>query len=112
MSNWQLLESVDQLSTLNLASYERPQLIFKHSTRCGISFQVKDVLFSATGSLSGCADLHFLDLISFRSLSNYAASTLGVPHQSPQVLLIREGSVVYHSSHFGIDTGAILAAAC
>ena len=112
MSNWRLLESENQLSALKQASYDRPQLIFKHSTRCGISFQVKDLLFSATDSLSVCADLYFLDLISLRSLSNQTASALSVPHQSPQVLLIRNGSVVYHSSHFGIDPKSILAAAC
>jgi bacillithiol system protein YtxJ len=110
MRQWQLLESEDQLSALQQASFLRPQLIFKHSTRCGISFQVKDLLSSATDSLSDSVDLHYLDLIAFRSLSNHTADELGVPHQSPQVILLREGKVVYHSSHFAIDPKAILAA--
>lgn len=111
MQAWHLLEKEEQMGSLQEHSFQRPQLIFKHSTRCGISFQIKDLLLSATPDLVEQVDLHYLDLIAHRSMSNHAATSLGIPHQSPQVILIRNGAVVYHSSHFGIKPDEILAAA-
>ncbi len=42
-----------------------------------------------------------------RALSNHIAETLGVRHETPQVLLVKGGEVFYHASHFDISTGAL-----
>ncbi|MEL7339785.1 MAG: bacillithiol system redox-active protein YtxJ [Bacteroidota bacterium] len=111
MQDWKKLETGAQLQALIKASHERPQLIFKHSIRCGISAQAWDHTQGETRALTAMAELHYLDLINFRSVSNAVADTLSVPHQSPQAILVRDGKAVYSASHFSIDVKAIIEAA-
>ena len=110
MQLWQDFQAVDQLGEILRNSYERPQLIFKHSISCGISAQIQHQLLHSQEELSEIADLHYLDLIRYRPASNEVAAQLGIPHQSPQVLLVKDGKVIYHSSHFGIRPDRIIAA--
>jgi len=88
-------------------SFQRPQVIFKHSTRCGTSGMVKNRLEKATEP--GKAEFYFLDVIRSRSLSDQVAATFHVRHESPQILVIRQGICIYHESHFGIDMESIRA---
>ena len=88
---WQNLQSTDQLSQIAEASRNRPQLIFKHSTRCGISSAAKRRLEEALDSLDQKMDLHYLDLLNHRDVSGEIASRFAVTHQSPQILLIQDG---------------------
>ena len=110
MHSWQVLSLEDQLSSLKAASYKRPQLIFKHSIRCGISSGVRRRLESATDKLLEKMDLHYLDLITYRQLSNLIAEEMQVHHQSPQVILLQDGEILYHASHYSIEAGKILEA--
>lgn len=109
MSQWQPLRKEAQLEKIKEASFKKPQLIFKHSVSCGISAQVNHSLERSTESLGEKIDLHYLDLLSYRSVSNKVASEFEVRHQSPQVLLVKDGKVVYHTSHFSIQPAKILA---
>ncbi|MEM7656781.1 MAG: bacillithiol system redox-active protein YtxJ [Bacteroidota bacterium] len=111
MSSWQSLTQPEQLAEIDRASHERPQLIFKHSISCGISAQAQYQLQSATDDLAEGFDLHYLDLINHRPASNEVAAHWKIPHQSPQVLIIKDGEVVYHASHFGIRPANIIEAA-
>lgn len=111
MTYWQKLNTEAALDHIKEASFNRPQLIFKHSISCGISAHILDGLETATKQLSSSMDLHYLDLINHRNVSNLTASKFGVPHQSPQVILIKDGKVVYNASHFSIDASLILQAA-
>ena len=111
MKLWQDLDREAQLDEIRSASFQRPQLIFKHSIACGTSAHMRHVLQGSEQALGEIMDLHYLDLITFRPVSNLVASAFGVPHQSPQVLLIRNGEVVHHSSHFAIQPNQIMAAA-
>jgi len=111
MSNWQELNSEAQIDALKEASFHRPQFIFKHSVRCGISAHLLEQMKASTSSLADMYDLHYLDLIAFRNISNKVADTFGIPHQSPQAILIKDGEAVHHASHFSIETEKILAAA-
>lgn len=108
MSTWNTLTTEAQLQELRKASHNHPQLIFKHSVRCGTSAHVKYYLEDATADLNGQMDLHYLDLIRFRSISNEIASEFAVPHQSPQILLIKDGKAVYNASHLSINPARIL----
>ena len=101
--SWQNLESVDGLSSIVEASHAKPQLIFKHSTRCGISAGAKRRLDAGTEQLAEHLDLHYLDLISHRDVSNEIASRFSVRHESPQVLLVKDGKCIYTASHSQID---------
>jgi len=81
-------------------------VIFKHSTTCGISAAAKSRL--EEDYLADQVDIHYLDLLSFRSVSNLVAEELAVFHQSPQVIIINKGEVVNYESHFAINTAFIL----
>ena len=99
--NWIALNTEAQLEEIRAKSTTRPQVIFKHSTRCSTSALVKNRLERADAP-SGI-DFYYLDLISYRPVSNKIAETFRVHHESPQVLLIRNGKCVYDESHTGIS---------
>jgi bacillithiol system protein YtxJ len=103
---WIPLETLEQLDVIIQSSFEKPVLIFKHSTRCSISrFALKG--FENEFDLQGSLTLYYLDLLNFRSISNEIAVRFDVQHQSPQVLLIKDGKVVYHDSHDGIEANEL-----
>ncbi len=106
---WIPLENTEQLEKLNEASHIRPQLIYKHSTRCGISSMAKQRLYK--NELPEDIDFFYLDLIKYRDISNKVAEMFGVRHESPQVLLIKNGGCIYHESHTAIYMDDIVAAA-
>ena len=97
---WIPLQSEDQLNTIIADSDNKPQLIFKHSTRCSISSMAKNRLFK--NELPEGVDFYYLDLLKFRGISNKVADLFDVHHQSPQVLLIKNGKCVYDENHSGI----------
>ena len=103
--NWIDLNDLRQLDTIKELSATRPQVIFKHSTRCSISSMVKTRL-ERIGPPDQ-TDFYFLDLIRFRSISNKIESEFSVPHESPQILLIKDGECIYEESHNGIDMDGI-----
>ncbi len=101
---WIALSSTQQLDDIVEASKVRPQLIFKFSTRCGISRMVLNQFESNYNFSEDDLDLYFLDLISYRDVSNEVGYKFQVIHESPQLLVIKNGVVVAHSSHGGINT--------
>ncbi|HCL04957.1 MAG TPA: bacillithiol system redox-active protein YtxJ [Chitinophagaceae bacterium] len=103
--NWNTLSSVEQLEEIKSASYQQPQLIFKHSTRCSISSMVRSRL--ERSETPNNISFHYLDLLAYRSLSNQVAEDFSVYHESPQVLLIKNGECVYDESHQGINMDEI-----
>jgi bacillithiol system protein YtxJ len=103
---WITLDSLQQLEQLNETSANKPQLIFKHSTRCSISTMAKNRLYK--NALPEDIDFYYLDLISHRDISNKIAEQYGVHHESPQVLLIKNGKCIYNESHSGIYMDEIM----
>jgi bacillithiol system protein YtxJ len=105
--DWQLLNTEMDLDDLRLKSVSKPQIIFKHSTRCSISSMAKRRLERTWNIGEGQADIHYLDLIAYRSISNKIVDDFGVPHQSPQILIIKNGQSVFDTSHNDIDVETI-----
>ncbi len=103
--NWIPLCSIEDLEQVIHLSQEKPQVIFKHSTRCNISSVAKNRLERA--GAAGELQFHYLDLISYRPLSNSVAERFAVEHESPQILVIKNGKCVYNESHMGIDMDEI-----
>jgi bacillithiol system protein YtxJ len=104
--NWIPLTFLGQLDEIVAFSNEKPAVIFKHSTRCSVSrFALKQ--FENEFDLEDKVDAYFLDLLEHRDISNEIASRFGVYHQSPQLLLIKEGKSVYDVSHSDIDAGEL-----
>jgi bacillithiol system protein YtxJ len=98
--NWINLIDEPQLNSIKELSKQRPQLIFKHSTRCHISTMVKTRLERT--EQPGGIDFHYLDLIQYRQLSGKIAEDFGIMHESPQILLIKNGACIYDESHNSI----------
>jgi bacillithiol system protein YtxJ len=103
--NWIMLTSAEQLNEIKELSQSKAQVIFKHSTRCGISTMAKSRL--EREAPPEAADFYFLDLIRYRSLSDKIAEDFAVFHESPQVLLIKNKECVYDESHSGISMSEI-----
>ena len=100
--NWIPLTDLSQLDEIVTISDNKPIVIFKHSTRCSVSrFALKQ--FESKYDLTDRVDAYFLDLLEYRVISNEIASRFGVYHQSPQLLLIKEGKSVYDVSHSDIN---------
>lgn len=108
--NWISLDQEGQLQEVINESANEPVLIFKHSTRCSISAASLDRL-ERRWQKDTPIKTYFLDLIRNRTISNEIESTLGVAHQSPQALVIKDGKCIYEASHFGIDSEEIREAA-
>jgi bacillithiol system protein YtxJ len=94
------------LEQLLAKSNSDPVLIFKHSTQCSISAQAYEEF---TGFAEGARDLlcGAVLVIENRKLSNLIAERFGVRHESPQALLIKEGRVVWHASHWSITSSSL-----
>lgn len=101
--NWIALEDYTQIQ--KALFHTEPFLVFKHSIRCSISIMVKHRFERAFDCNN--VQLYFLDLIKYRSISNRLAVDFSVEHQSPQILLIKNGNCIYHASHNAIDADAI-----
>ncbi len=104
--NWIPLKDESQLEDIKTTSAQQPVVIFKHSTRCAISSMVKSRLERQDAPKD--IPFYYLDLISYRAISNHIADTFAVEHESPQVLLIRNGKCVYDESHNGISMDEIV----
>lgn len=101
--NWQFLNSLEQIASIIENSKTKPQIIFKYSTRCGISRIVLKEFERDHKELEDFFDFYFNDLIRYRDVSNFIASQLNVRHQSPQLIVIKNGKVILHSSHGSIN---------
>jgi bacillithiol system protein YtxJ len=104
--DWRLLTDLGQLNEIIEESTEKPVVIFKHSTRCYIS---KSALkqFENEFNLQEKVIPYFLDLLEHRNISNEITTRFGVEHQSPQLILIKDGKAVYDASHESIDAAKL-----
>src|SRR5476651_1424641 len=99
--NWTSLESANQIDAIK--AQPGYSLIFKHSTRCSISMMAKRRFELDWEDLPEDMPLYFLDLIKYRELSGMAAQLFQVHHESPQLLLIKDGECVLDQSHGAIS---------
>ena len=95
--NWTSLESTDQID--NIKHQQGYNLIFKHSTRCSISMMAKRRFEMDWEALPADLPVYFLDLIKYREISNQIAQDFQVHHESPQMLLIKDGECILDQSH-------------
>jgi bacillithiol system protein YtxJ len=103
MLQWNNLDREEQLPEIIEESKQSPVIIFKHSTICSISSTAKNRL-ERQWSDAGVDGIktYYLDLLAHRPVSNKIAEIFEVRHESPQLLLIRNGKCTYNASHFNI----------
>ena len=104
--NWNQLQTTEQLDEIVSTSKDQAVIIFKHSTTCPISTTALSRFERAWQDEVG-AKPFLLDLKRYREVSNNVAEKFNVEHESPQLLLIKDGKTVYHESHFGINFGEL-----
>lgn len=108
--NWNKLENESDLSDFLQKSKDFPQqnfLIFKHSTRCPVSAMALQRLEKKWHCINDNIPLYLLDILRFRPLSDKIQHFFGVRHESPQILIIRNGQCIYHQSHHLISVDEI-----
>jgi len=106
--NWIPLTSLSQLSEIDALSKNQAVLIFKHSTRCSISNMALGRLETKWDDSSEIKTF-YLDLLKHRDVSNEIAERYRVTHQSPQALIISDGTCKFHQSHSEINAADLLA---
>lgn len=104
---WRQLEDISQLDAVEELSNEKLVVIFKHSTRCGISHMVWDQFQNQVDFTNTHIEMLYLDLLAHRDISNEITRRFQVLHQSPQILVIKKGEVIHHASHSAIHVSDI-----
>lgn len=106
--NWREFTTEEGLEEIKKRSTDKPQVIFKHSTRCSISTMAKSRL--ERSAVPDGIEFNYLDLIAHRNVSSKIAEVFDVEHASPQVLIIKDGVCVYDESHNAISMDEIVEA--
>ncbi len=101
--NWKVLNTPQQIAEIIEISAKIPCAIFKHSTQCSISIMAKMRLENGWDFSAQELIPYYLDILSYRSLSNQIAAQFSTPHESPQLLLIRHGECTYDAAQFDIS---------
>ncbi|MDP5122207.1 MAG: bacillithiol system redox-active protein YtxJ [Spirosomaceae bacterium] len=104
--SWKLIQQGADIENIKAISHNKPVVIFKHSTTCSISATALS-RFERKWNAAANADIYLLDLLRHRDLSALIADTFGVQHQSPQLLVIKNGESTFNSSHFGISADEV-----
>lgn len=104
---WMNITSVEQLTELLHNVGEKPILLFKHSTRCGVSSMVLNSFENEWTTGTELCDLYYIDLLSHRDVSNEIAVLTGIVHQSPQAIIIKGKEIIYDATHSAIDARKI-----
>ena len=102
MPNLTPLSDIEMLEAAIAESRERPVLLFKHSRTCGISCEALDELHAHLERGDANATYKMITVQSHRRISDEAAARLGVRHETPQAILLRDGQPVWKASHFRI----------
>ncbi|AVI51583.1 bacillithiol system redox-active protein YtxJ [Pukyongia salina] len=104
---WENLTSLEQLDEISKISETQPVAIFKHSTRCGISRMVLNQFEASYDIDPAEMRLFFLDLLSYRQVSDEVAIRFQILHQSPQLIVVKNGVAVHQASHHNIQTAEL-----
>ena len=106
MASYQILCTTQEVDELIAASHTNPVVIFKHSTTCPISSLAKARVDKALRTEQIDYPVYLLDLLRYRTVSNYIAEELQVRHESPQAIVIRAGKAGHVATHLNIDPEA------
>lgn len=106
--NWHFLTELSQIEQIILESQQQLICVFKHSTRCAISSTIKDKLERNYKSELDSIKFYYLDLIQHREISNTLAEHFKVYHESPQILMIKNGDCYFDASHYDISVNEII----
>lgn len=95
----------------DLLHLHQAHIVFKHSPQCGLSLLAHAEVERYVANRDALP-VTLVDVIAQRSLSQLVAETTAVRHESPQVLVVRDGVVQWHASHRGVTVEALTRASC
>src|SRR5918999_2234422 len=102
------LRGIDELERALIDSHERPVLLFKHSFTCGISAEALDELRShIDDSPSAAVNYAMVTVQTHRDICNTITERLGVRHETPQAILVRDGRAIWSASHFRVNAAEL-----
>jgi len=104
--HWIHLTDEDQLQKIIVRSQEKPQVIFKYSPHCDISETILQRFKEDCCPIH--IDFHFLDLTTYKHISEKVSETFHVSQQSPQIILIKDGEAIFEESNSSISLPEIL----
>lgn len=107
MKNWKHITTKENVMEIIKNSHNHSQIIFKDSKTCGISAYAKERLTEGFEFIDGKADFNYLDLLANRDISNFIAKELNVIHQSPQIIVLKDGKVAHIVTHHSIESKKI-----
>ena len=108
MRNLTHLHDVQALDAAIAESRERLVLLFKHSRHCGSSFEALDELNAHIERAEpGFVAYKMITVQTHRAVSDAAARKLGLRHETPQAILIRDGRIVWNASHYRITASQL-----
>jgi bacillithiol system protein YtxJ len=102
MSPLSHLSDIDGLEAAIAESLNRPVLLFKHSRTCGVSCEALDELHAHAERSDAGVSYKVITVQSHRRVSDEATARLGIRHETPQAILLRDGRPVWNASHFRI----------
>ena len=105
-NDWKVIENTGQLEEIQKESFQKPVVIFKNSTRCGISQSTLNHLKESMADIevnNPEISFYLLDIVQFRNISSHIAQKFMVQHESPQLLLVENGKCTYHKNHWNIS---------
>jgi len=106
--NWKNLTDLDQVDRILNDRTGQKHLLFKHSTRCGVSAMTKRQFEKEWAEENEDVDVWYLDLLNYRDISNAIAEKTGIYHQSPQAIALGNGEVCYSASHSEVSAKQIV----
>lgn len=104
---WKAVQKPEDLDEMERYSANRPVILFKHSTRCGLSHEVKDKLEEEWSATNHSALFYYLDILEYRALSDEVEHRWRIAHQSPQLIILSDQEVLFHGSHRSITAKRI-----
>jgi len=107
---FKLLSTIEELDAALAASSSRPILIFKHSLTCGTSAVADEEMQDLLAGPPLGLDVYLVRIQSARHVSHEIERRLRVRHESPQVLLVDDGQVVWSATHYRVTAAALTAA--
>ena len=105
--NWIEIENIDSFNRLSnemKSLSNKPYILFKHSTRCSVSKMAYKMM---ENSWKGDAPIYLIKVVENRPVSNLVAEKYNIVHESPQVLVIRNGECIHDASHSEIDVDTL-----
>ena len=101
------LSDLDMLEAAIEESQDRPVLLFKHSRSCGVSCEALDELHSHLEAGVANAHYHVITVQSHRRVSDVTSQRIGIRHETPQVIVLKDGQPVWNASHFRITAAEL-----